>query len=217
MTPSKMAGPPSQVINNQPLIFFVTFSLIFTRNDWPTVSSEARHCNSMFRYPNTVKFAKTWIFNQACSWWQKIRWKPVSCLIYMYYPDFNPKADQTQNSTIFLTFTLFWHWKIMKNIYCNLKVLYYYLLHANLYLNGQTSFIPPPTQKLKTPLTPSLTMGVKGLISSKKVTQCISHGVWPVGITAGLSLLCHLLCLHKPALSGLGDGSGRGKGNGNST
>ena len=66
-------------------------------------------------------------------------------------------------------------------------------------------------------ITASLTMGVKGLISSKKVTQCISHGVWPVGITAGLSLLCHLLCLHKPALSGLGDGSGRGKGNGNST
>ena len=106
-----------QVINNQPLIFFVTFRLIFTRNDWPTVSSEARHYNSLFQYPNTVKFAKTWIFNQTCSWWQKIRWKPVSCLIYMYYyPNFNPKGDQTQNSTIFLTFTLLWHWKIMKNI-----------------------------------------------------------------------------------------------------
>ena len=64
MTPRKMAGPPSQVINNQPLIFFVTFRLIFTRNDWPTVSSEARHYNSLFWYPNTVKFAKTWIFNQ---------------------------------------------------------------------------------------------------------------------------------------------------------
>lgn len=133
------------------------------------------------------------------------------------YPDFNPKGDQTQNSTIFLTFTLFRHWKIMKNIYCNLKILHYYLLHANLYLNGQTSFIPPPTQKLKTPLTPSLTMGVKGLISSKNVSQCISHGLWPDGITARRSLLCHLLCLHKPALFGLGDGSGRGKGNRSST
>ena len=103
MTPSKMAGPPSQVINNQPLIFFVTFSLIFTRNDWPTVSSEARHCNSMFRYPNTVKFAKTWIFNQACSWWQKIRWKPVSCLIYMCYPDFNSEFNNISNFHTFLT------------------------------------------------------------------------------------------------------------------
>ena len=84
----------------------------------------------------------------------------------------------TQNSTIFLTFTLFWHWKIMKNIYCNLKVLHYYLLHANLYLNGQTSFIPPPTQKLKTPSTPSLTMGVKGLISSKKGNSM--HFTWHV-------------------------------------
>ena len=132
-----MAGPPSQVINNQPLIFFVTFRLIFTRNDWPTVSSEARHYNSLFWYPNTVKFAKTWIFNQACSWWQKIRWKPVSCLIYMYYPNFNPKGDQTQNSTIFLTFTLFRHW--------NEKYIVQSDSTALLSTTRQPSFIPPPT------------------------------------------------------------------------